>query len=274
MIPEGAAVTLTEGVRCSRCGKTAIPSFNELVNGLKQDGHVFSEVSHTDTVIRPPVYSGMMVLFRKEFQKAIADSLGATSSYSALKEGAPLDKNTYPLTGSDKVSLLTEEDVASFTAQQISGLDFLNDLPDSYTTEDGVSFDLTSYKQRDAGSVLKMTVILQSETYSGSVDEGGSAHIGKISSGYGEKVTTAMENLHEFNEGVLQAEGDVYSDATVTYYFDARTLSPLAAVYHVVTDSDQKINVYQKEEDVGHTAPSGFVKVEIVNTADTYYFFD
>ena len=71
-----------------------------------------------------------------------------------------------------------------------------------------------------------------------------------------------------------RVDGDVYSDATVTYYFDARTLAPLAAVYHVVTDTDQKINIYQDEADVGNTAPSGYVKVEIVNTADTYYFFD
>ena len=119
-----------------------------------------------------------------------------------------------------------------------------------------------------------MTVGLKPETYSESADVGGSAHIGKIDSGYGKKVELTMENMQEFNEGIMRAEGDIYSNATVTYYFDAQTLTPLAAIYHVVTDSDQTINIYQKEEDVGNTSPAGYVKLEIVNTLDTYYFFD
>ena len=112
------------------------------------------------------------------------------------------------------------------------------------------------------------------ETYSESRDAGGSAHVGKIQSGYGEMVTEAMNRVYSFNEGVLESDGDVASSATVTYYFDAVTLAPVAAVYHTTTDSTQKINVYSKEEDVGVAAPAGYVSVEIINAADSYYFFD
>ena len=213
-------------------------------------------------------------MFQKEFLKAIKESIGSTNVYTDLKENVPLDNDSYELTGSDKVSLLTEDDVQSVATRTISGLDFLSELPNVYTSENNLPFDLTPYKQKATGEVLKITVTLLPESYSGSADSGGSAHIGKIQSGYGTKVTEAMDNVHGFNEGALQAEGDIYSNAIVTYYFDAQTLSPLAAVYTVTTDTAQKINVYQNEEEVGQTKPAGYVKLQIGNTVTTYYFFD
>ncbi len=119
-----------------------------------------------------------------------------------------------------------------------------------------------------------MTVAVLPETYSECAGEGGSVHIDKIRSGYGEKVTAAMEGLRSFNEGTLQGEWDILSDAVVTYYFDEATLTPLAAVYSVTTDTNQKINIYQNEEEVGTGKPAGYVKIRIVSTAKNYYFFD
>ena len=80
--------------------------------------------------------------------------------------------------------------------------------------------------------------------------------------------------VERYYEGVLKSEGDVASELTVTWYFDAQTLAPVAAVYHTVTDSTQKINIYSDEADVGVTNPSGYVSVEIINNAESYYFFD
>ena len=124
------------------------------------------------------------------------------------------------------------------------------------------------------GSVLKVTVAVLPETYSEAAGSGGSIHIEKVRSGYGAKVSEAMEQMHQFDEGALQAEGDVSSAITVVYYFDAQTFAPLAAVYTTVTDTAQKINVYQSEEEVGTVEPAGYVRLRIVNTLNTYYFFD
>ena len=216
----------------------------------------------------------MMTMFRSEFQKAIADSIGATTKYSTLTEDVAVTKDSFHLNGYDCVSLLTDADVSDVTMERIDGIDFLADLPNEYSSEENIPCDLKPYKQTDAGSVLKVTVNVLPETYSGSKDAGGSAHIGKIWSNYGGKITDAMNKVYSFNEGVLESEGDIASTAAVTYYFDAQTLAPLTAVYHIVMDSNQKINVYSKEEDVGKTSPAGYVKVEIINMTDAYYFFD
>ena len=243
---EGAAVTVTRGIRCLRCSHVAIPSFNDLVNRLKTEDHVFAEMSHTTVTVNPPTYSGVMVLFRNQFEEAISDSIGSRNAYSDLKERVPLNDDSFELIGSDKVSLLTEDDAQSVTAQQISGLDFLSDVPSFYVSENKLPCDMSPYLRRPTGAVLKINVTLQPESYSESASAGGSLHIDKIRSGYGEKVTAAIQNLHGFNEGTLRAEGEIYSNAAVTYYFDAQTLSPLAAVYTVVTDTAQKINIYHQ----------------------------
>ena len=270
---------LAEGQICSVCHtvlveQAVIPSFNDLVNGLKNGGHYFAEFTHSKSTINPPTYAGIMVMFRKEFQKAIADSIGATTVYSDLEERRALENDSFPLTGTPLVSLLTEADVSSVTTERITCVDFLAGLPDNYVSENNLPCDLTPYKNRATGDVLKITVDVLPERYSESAGTGGSAHIDKICSGYGAKLTRIMENLQDFNEGVLESEGDIASTAAVTYYFDAETLVPLAARYKVATNSDQKINVYNKEEDVGKTSPAGYVKISIVNDTDTYYFFD
>ena len=277
--PTCTASGLAEGQICSVCRtvlteQAVIPSFNDLVNGLKNGGHTFATFFNARSKINPPTYAGIMVMFRKEFQKALADSIGAETLYSDLEENRTLDNDSFPLTGTPLVSLLTEADVASVTTERIADVDFIADIPDMYVSENNLPCDLTPYKNRAVGNVLKITVDVLPERYSESAGEGGSAHIDKICSGYGAKLTRIMENLQDFNEGVLESEGDIASAATVTYYFDADTLAPLAARYSVVTNSDQKINVYNKEEDVGKTGPAGYVKLSIVNNTDTFYFFD
>ncbi|MBQ6118539.1 MAG: hypothetical protein IJK98_04840, partial [Clostridia bacterium] len=265
---------VTAGVACRRCGQTVIPSFNTLVNRMKEEDHTFSTFTYTKVTVKPPRYSGIMTMMRKEFQKAIADSIGATTRYSDLKENVALDNDSFHLRGTPMVSLLTEADVESVITERVNGPDFIADLPDVYVSENNLPCDLNPYKRQPATELLKVTVTVLPETYSGSKDEGGSVHIGKVLSNYGETVTEAMNKVYSFNEGVLESEGDVASELTVTWYFDAQTLAPVAAVYHTVTDSTQKINIYSDEADVGVTNPSGYVSVEIINNADSYYFFD
>ena len=271
---ESASVTATTGVICRRCGQTAIPSFNTLVNRVKQEEHTFSAFTYTQVTVKPPRYSGIMTMFRKEFQQAIADSIGATTRYSDLKENEAVTADSFHLRGTSLVSLLTDSDVESVVTERVDGLDFVAELPDNYVSENNVPCDLNPYKNRQTGELLKITVTVLPETFSESKDAGGSAHVGKLLSNYGATVTEAMDRVYSFNEGVLESEGDVASALTVTYYLDADTLDPVAAVYHITTDSTQKINVYSDEADVGVTKPAGYVSVEIINNADSFYFFD
>lgn len=274
-----AAVTVEKGIVCTRCGKTSIPSFNDMVNVLKSEPHTFSAFSRSDTTIDNPKYEGFMILYKSEFEKELKDSMGQDTEYTALSEPTEINSDTFEVIGSDAVSLLTDADVKSTTASTVSGIDFLSTLPDSFTASNR-TYDLTAIKSKSFGDVLKVTVNVNPERYSEVADQGGAVVIDKICSSYGDMISTSMRELSSLNDDFIKCDFDCLSTIKVTYYFDRATLAPIAAQYDINLDMDQKMTIdisALAEELVSipiSLGNTGSISFDVTNTISTYCFFD
>ena len=279
-VAANATVTAEKGIVCKRCNQTVVPSFNELVNALKKDEHTYRHFSRTDTNISDPKMTGIMVFFKREFEDEFNNNTGAATEYISLSEKTELNNDTFELFHSDAVSLLTDADLASEKTETIKGVDFLKDLPDTFTGTYGRVSDLRDLKSKQIGDVLKVTVTLQPERYSEWKDKGGVKAIDKISFEYGAMIITAMEEFSSLDEGFLKCECDSVSSVSVAYYFDKETLRPIAALYHLNMDMDQTMIIdvtglsgdrSQIPLSLGNT---GSISFDVTTDVHSYYFFD
>lgn len=277
--PSKIDIQLTTGIRCSRCDKVIISSFNTLVNKLKDGTHRFTEIDKNISTFKEPTYTGLMLLLKGQFDKEFKDQIGTTTEYSPMITNRLLTVNNFNLLNKEVVSELQTSDIKSITTEKMTGVDFIKTLPDSFNDTSGKSYDLTSYKKASIGSVLKVTVTTKTEKYSECKDKGGSVHIEKIYSGYGELLNYTFDGLSGADfDGFMKAEGDAVSNATVVYYFDAQSLAPIAASYKVSMDMDESMNIYIQDTDDGDVEitkdPTGSVKMKIINDMYSYCLFD
>lgn len=274
------AITVENGVVCTRCGEVRTPSFNDLVNPLKQAPHTFTYLSQTDTAIDEPKFTGVMLLLKPMFDEEFKNNDNNETEYTVLSEKMEVNSHTFEIIDSDKVSLLTDND-ATVKTETVSGVDFLKNLPDTVSVGSRSS-DLTAIKAKDFGDVLKVTVTLKPETYSKLADQGGVDAIGRISSQYGSLISTAMMQFSGLNEDFLKTDADCVSNMTVTYYFEPETFSPIAATYKITMDISQTMSIDisgMNKDDLPAvlklaSSTTGAISFKITTDLNTFYFFD
>lgn len=308
---EGAAISATKGLRCERCGVTAVPGFNDLVNVLKDGSHRFTGVYISEATSQEPKTEGMMStifkmlesLAKKEGEtldiESMLGEINFAESENDYYKNQVLTDYSFNLYGQNVVSALKENDAASVTTERITGVDFLRSLPDTLTTgttsegkSSGRQIDLTPYKNTQLGDVLKVTVTMNPEQHSEVVANGGDSPISRIDSVFAE-VETAMEEINLESEG-LTAEGseeddgfvslllsalefnsDCLCNSVVTFYFDAATNAPIAAHYDDTINIQMIVDLYL-DNDTGErtSTKTGSLEIAIDNKMDFYYFFD
>lgn len=269
-----ASISPEKGIACTRCGKTSIPSFNDLVNPLKTDPHTFRAFSTTETEISDPKFTGVMLLLKSAFEEEFKDNMGSETEYTLLREKTEINKETFEILDSDAVSLLTDADVSSTKMENVTGIDFLKSLPDTVTGSYGRTSDLTGIKAKTFGDVLKVTVNLKPERYSELASKGGVDGISRISSTLGSLVSSAMAEFSSLNEDFLKTKCDSLSTVAVTYYFDRETLAPIAAAYRLNMDIDQEMNLYITESGAASSRSTGSISFNIQTNVTDYFFFD
>jgi DNA-directed RNA polymerase subunit RPC12/RpoP len=269
-----ASISPEKGIACTRCGKTSIPSFNDLVNSLKTDSHTFRSFSTTTSEISSPKFTGIMLLLKSAFEEEFKDNMGTETEYTLLSEKTEINPGTFEILDADEVSQLKDADVTSTKMETVSGIDFLKTLPDTVTGSYGRTSDLTGIKAKTFGDVLKVTVNVKPERYSELSSKGGVDGIGRASSTFGNLITSAMNEFAGLNEDFLKTTCDSLSTATVTYYFDKETFAPITAVYRLRMDIDQNMNLYITESGAASSRSTGSISFKINTDITDYYFFD
>ena len=278
--PGNAAVTPEKGLTCERCGKTVIPSFNDLVNSLKQEPHVFRSFSRTDTTISDPEFKGVMVFFKSEFEKEFKENMGTDTEYVSLTDRTQVNRYTYNLVDSDKVSELKDNDVSSSKNETVNGIAFLKDLPDTFTGQYGRVSDLRDIKAKEFGDVLKVTVTLKPEDFNALKDKGGTDAIGRISTEFSDLINSAMAEFSGLNEDFLKSSCSSISTVTVSYYFDPETLQPITAEYRLNMDMTQTMSIDLSNMSGDETGiplslgNTGSISFKVKTDVCSYYFFE
>ena len=297
-----ASVTITTGIRCDRCGETAVPCFNDLVNVLKDGTHTYTGFKVSTSSAGEPQLSGIMEtlinvmistkqITKEEVAAMLSSSIGEETYYSVLTENRDITKYSFNVTGSDKVSELTDADVASITTERMKGIDFLATLPDTYINEWGMEENLTAIKNTVIGDVVKVTVVLAPEQYSELQANGQKSAIGKIDSDVSGAVTgfmgegqsidwseelggTEEDDLGTVLSNAMQLKMDSISDVTVTYYFDAKTNAPICAHYDGSMLVKFAMDLYLNDDLSASDKSTGSIKIDSTTDMDSYCFFD
>lgn len=276
----GAAITLTKGIRCERCGKIGMPGFNELVNALKDGTHTYTGFKVTSNSAEKPKFSGLMELMinvmpKSEREQMLNDFSADETFYSTLTKNRAISDYNFNLIGENVVSRLAEGDVKSFTFEWVNGVDLLATLPDTYVNERGREENLTAIKNTAIGPVAKVTITFEPET------NGSNSAIAKIDSELAEIVAESSgdiggmaDDFNIFGEGSMKMDLKSTATLTVTYYFDALTSAPIAAHYDDGVTIDSKMNLYINDDGEVTDKVTGSIAMNVATDMDSYYFFD
>lgn len=285
-------ITVENGVVCTRCGEVRTPSFNDLVNPLKQAPHTFTTFSQTTETLGKTEATGLikalMALYpslKEEFETLIEESESREPVYTILSEKMEVNPNLFEIYGSDKVSLLSDND-ASVKTEIVNGVDFLKNLPDTISVGYRSS-DLTAIKAKTFGDVLKVTVTLKPETYSKLADQGGVNAIDRIASQYGVNIRSFMSEMASMNSEMMRCDADCTSNLTVTYYFEPEYFSPIAAIYDLNMDMKQSISIDLSGQPIDQNEQgnqfdflkfinetTGSINMQMIANSTSFYFFD
>ena len=194
-------------------------------------------------------------------------------TYTALRKGATIycaDTDTivttnYPAANRSVVSSLTANDIKSMTVEYGVPCTFSTDIgltanedgTYSYTVGTGdkvKTYDLTYLVAQEAAytDCIKITVEIKDESYKNDTS--------KLPEG----VNTALYNLYGEDINAMGAEypmiedessdgitmkmtanlGDIKTKGNVVYYFDSKTLNPMAAGYCVEVNAQQEVEIY------------------------------
>ena len=306
---EGAAISITKGMRCERCGEIGVPGFNDLVNGLKDGSHTFSAVVLNTSSSEPPKRTGITdaVLGMLEgFAKQQGEDIDLTSMLNDLNfadtensftENQLLTKNSFNLYSKNAVSELKDSDIVSITTEEMKGIDFLKELPDTFTegaesanSKSAKTFDLTKLKKTVIGNVRKVTVTLAPERHSELTDPENSP-ISRIDNMLSSMANVDMDSMmgemdlssEEFSDipilgPILEASTitvDSLAEITVRYYFDSATNAPIAAAYNDSLNIQFLIETYIDDLTWKKISKkTGSLEFNIANDIDSYFFFD
>lgn len=285
-------ISVDQDAVCERCGET-VPSFNTMVNALKKSEHTYTGFTESKNTAEVLSHKFRISLAAKAAAKLAGETIdentivqqfkeemaGNAHSYSDYAYQRPITNGNFYLAGQDIVSALTADNVKAIRAETVEGVDFIASLPDSVQIQSMYSsasfnLDLTdSVKAAEIGKVLKVTVELKDEKYSQIKDS---------------TETTALQNAADLDLRAMVAElnqkeeqdgllfemkcTDATTKCTVTYYFDAELLLPLAATYDLTVDSAETVTMDMKLG--GISMMSGNMSFSMQNRSVNYYFFD
>lgn len=277
---------------CERCGKTVL-SFNKLVNELKQREHTytgFSEAVNSGKVTKHKFFISLAAktaaalagekLDEDTIIQQFADEMtNAEHEYGSYVDHRPITNQNFYRIGKSTVCELTEADIQSLTVEEMEGIDFLAGLPDVVKIKSAYSsasfdFDLTEkIKKANIGSVLKVTVTLKDENYAAIKD---SAEETALMRGMDQDLRALVQELNQSED----IDGMKYemkctaasSKGKITYYLDAVTMLPIAAVYVVDIASTETFSLDMKL--AGVPMMNGSMTIEMGNQNYSYYFFD
>ena len=270
-----ATFSVEKDIVCTRCAKTLTPSFNTLVNAIRQDAEPsisFSELTKQESTgelnedgykIEIPRAAKILMELAGEsiseediLNEFTAELQNSEPTYSAYRYQSPFLTMYYPLNESMTVSRLEDKDIKSISVEEVSEIDFMSEIPDNVDLKVGDysgtrNIDLTSFKSlAKTGNIRKITVELIEERYSDLKD---STEETALMHATGLDIRTYPDSLNQ-NEN---SEGfelhmdckDLISTCTIIYYFlvtedgDNTVYTPLASKYTVGLDIDQHIDL-------------------------------
>lgn len=289
---ENDCITMEKGIVCSDpdcCGETLVPSFNELVNALKEPGSLNYYYGFTKNVTKTPKPeckpSSILHLGLAEMMESLlADSIapGEVVEYTDFTNGRHVNNATFFVTGKEYVSALTDKDVKSVTMEKMNGLDFVKTLPNSYkSTDSGDTYDLSAYKTALVGDVYKVTVTLNTEEITNENMPDSVTPIEKIvSSDYNKGIKDNMTSLNSaFSEvpemeGMIGMEMEIKTDCEVIYYFTADTFEPVACVYNIDMATVSLMHTYFDNLFIKKDKPTTTLTIESIAEQENYFFFN
>lgn len=275
---------------CSVSGcKGQFPSFNLLVNQLKSPGsnnrqNGFS-ITKATTQKAKATYSNILNLgLAKIFQEMLNGEIteGTETEYSEFISNRHVNSQTFNVKGKSYVSDLKDGEVKSITIKKINNVDFLKNLPSSYTaTASGRKVDLSSIKSIATGNVYKISVTLKPETCSTKNYPAENSPIERIvQSDFNDGLVKNLDSLKDIfadspeMANFLSMDTIMTTDCTVDYYFTTDTFEPVCAHYNYVVDTDNKTYVLVNDDGEKQKEPSVTITIEADVSTDTYYFFN
>ena len=301
---KGQEFNINSAIKCTVCGQTVLPSFNDLVNTLKNGSHRFTsfdyDVTYGEVTKNNITLNALLQGFMSngDLDKMLKESFAEkTESYSALVENRSITQFSFPITNTAYVSELKNEDVVSFTVTPMNSIDFVGELPASakiYVTSNSYrNYDMTSIKAKAAHKVNKVEITIPQEKYSDFKNNSTQTALMRIS-GLDIRIlanTISAEAMGDIGGLGLDMEGaetalsmklnEITTDFTLTYYLDAVTNEPLAAIYDLRFSADERISM-ALSMDLSEVIPgmgvadliSGSLDMIQRSDSSTYYFFD
>lgn len=285
----GSSVSATQHLYCTGCcyGTKAIPSFNNTANILKKRELIMnlSVIYKATEITDLKVSASGSEFYKDNLEHLVLDNYFWKQSEN---EGWRMDEYNQILTdenffsyNSSYVSYLQDEDIKVITTEAVSGIDFLDSLPDS-VSKDSITISLSEYKAFTADDLVKITAQLDTDTVSTEELPLSSYPTDRI---LGKNYMADLRNeLFAIQEDFsrdsnftmintcLQLLGTPSSyvqasvTPTVTYYYSMVTKKPVAAVYNIQTDI--LFNVQSKNNTEQYVQLS-----HIYNATETYYCF-
>ncbi len=288
--PSSAADPINHDIVCERCKKTITPAFNTLVNAINQSATpriFFAGVEKAESAGElkkdakgNEMYHIEIPAAAKWLMKQAGESIDEETILAQFTDELNKKEATYtnywwndqfltddyPIQNSDKVSNLTKEDVTGINIQEISAIDFMDEI-ETIKDEEGKDtnkikvqlsdsgyyrlVDLTDFRALGygmTGNIYKITVTLKQETYSkikNSTKETALQHATGIDIRTYPELFTQNDSEDGFD---LEMKcNDVTSNCTISYYFlvegegTEATYKPLASKYITRYDIDQHI---------------------------------
>lgn len=276
---------------CPEYNKEIMPSFNTLVNSLKEPGSTNYFYGYTKSTMNTPkpeckpsnvFYAPLAGIIENLLASSV--EAGTTTEYSDFTNHRHVNNATFYVMGTPYISDLKESDIKSITTEKMNGVDFVKNLPNSFkSSESGTTYDLTKIKASKIGDVYKVTVSLNPETITNTKFPEGVTPIEKIlNKNYNSELIENMKNLNSdmsFDDmpelaGMFVMDMSITTTCTVTYYFTADKFEPVAAKYDVNMDTASYMHTYignsfNKTEEATTTTT-----IKNITTQENYFFFN
>ena len=287
-----------QDIVCTRCGKTLMPSFNTLVNGIKSvPGIRFSELDKQENGGNVRNFNFHISAAAQALLRLAGESITEDDILEMFTEEMQNEEPVYmmpymesifiqkyfPIHESMNVSELESRDIKSINIQELSEVDFISELPDEVWVKINES---TSRKQNlegfkalaKTGNIQKITVELVDESYS-KIKNSSEPTALMRAGGVDIRAYINEFTQDESDDGfeLKMTCNDVTSACKISYYFlvttegDETVYTPVAAKYVTAFNIDQHIDFSATIE--GMDIMNGNIDLNVINTETNYYLF-
>ena len=275
--------TVSKSKTCTRCGFVAEKSFNEYVNPIKQKSHRVSYLdikeNSSKTTEEKLVFSqslSMLLIMQGSSVAQLKKELLGEMNYketvfSTFYRQKTLNSDNFPITSRNTVSELKDTDVLSYTVEKVDKLDLTENLPDSYTSKNGIIYDMSAYNEREIDNLIKLTVVVKPEKYSEIKNSDKPSALMNATGKDLKTLVSQAENIDNNDEMGKYASvncKEATSAVTIIYYFDSSDDAPVAAVYKTEFVFDTRISMNMME------MLTGYIDFTTASKTYDFYFFD